>query len=241
MAAQKDEGAIVDTSADAGDIGLCGRRRLVQPHALAELVEDGVERHEMGKHVPMEAAAEAVGKETEPASAPAMPARRFVARATSSAKMRSRAVRTSGFIAQRPRQREGQAQDPRPHRRVGEDAVRDASGLVAHATRATARAEAARIAGEKHDDVVAEGVAIAADEGAREVAACEALEGVRHVTRQRRGVGRLDVRDEGGVVLADEAAQDGVRGPTGDIRRGQSEEQALTRGGGTQRASHRTC
>ena len=41
---------------------------------------------------------------------------------------------------------------------------------------------------------------------AREVA----LEGVRHVARQRRGVRRLGVRDEGGVVLADETVQEGV-------------------------------
>ena len=59
---------------------------------------------------------------------------------------------------------------------------------------------------------------VAADEASREVSAPEvALEGVRHVARQGRGVGGLGVRDEGGVVLADEAMQDGVLGPAGGI------------------------
>lgn len=69
-----------------------------------------------------------------------------------------------------------------------------------------------------------------ADDVSREVAACEALEGVPHVARQRRGGRRLGMRDEGGGVLADEAARDAVPGLSGDIHRGPSEEGALTHG-----------
>jgi hypothetical protein len=58
---------------------------------------------------------------------------------------------------------------------------------------------------------------MAAYEALREIAAQEvALEGVGHVARQRRGVGGLGVRDEGLVVLADEAVQDGVLRPARD-------------------------
>lgn len=41
--AQPDDGAIVDTSHDVGDVGLRGRRRLVYAYALAVLLEDGVD------------------------------------------------------------------------------------------------------------------------------------------------------------------------------------------------------
>ena len=109
---------------------------------------------------------------------------------------------------------EGEAHHPLPHRGVGQDAVGDVRGHVAHATRATARAQAALLAREGHEDVVAARVARAAHEAPGEVAAREgALEGVLHVARQRRGVRCLGVRDEGGVVLVDEAVQDGVLGP----------------------------
>ena len=90
--------------------------------------------------------------------------------------------------------------------RFDHDAVGDVRGLVAYATRATARAQAALLAREGDEDVVAACVAVTAHEATGEVAAREvALEGVGDVARQRRSVGGLGVGDEGGVVLADEA------------------------------------
>jgi hypothetical protein len=50
--------------------------------------------------------------------------------------------------------------------------------------------------------------------GAREVA----LEGIRHVARQRRRVSRFSVGDEGRVVLAHEAMEDGVVRPSRRVR-----------------------
>jgi hypothetical protein len=65
---------------------------------------------------------------------------------------------------------------------------------------------------------VATRVAMAAHKAWRKIAAREvALEGVRHVARQRRGIGGFSVRDEGFVVLADEAMEEGVLGAEGKI------------------------
>jgi hypothetical protein len=66
-------------------------------------------------------------------------------------------------------------------------------------------------------------VAVAAHEALGEVSTREvALEGVLHVARQRRGIRRLGVRDEGGEVLADEAVQQGVLRFARAILRGRS-------------------
>jgi hypothetical protein len=70
---------------------------------------------------------------------------------------------------------------------------------------------------------------MAAQEASREVPAVEVvLERVDHISRQRRGVRALRVRDEGGEVLADDAIEHGVVRPAGDIFCGRNEG----RGGG---------
>jgi hypothetical protein len=151
------------------------------------------------------------GNEMDPVSGSATSARRLVARATSSEKMRPRAVRTSGLVAATPRCSNGRLNTYCRTGTLGEDGVGDVGGDVAHPPRAAARAQAALLAREGHEDVVAADVAVAAHEALREVPAREvALERVRHVARQRRGVRGLGVRDEGGEVLADEAMQQGV-------------------------------
>ena len=115
-------------------------------------------------------------------------------------------------------QLEGQAQDPLSHGRVGEDAVGDVRGLVAHSARAAARAQASLFTRKRDEDVVAAAASVASDEASREVSAPEvALEGGRYVARQRRGVGGFGVHDEGCVMLADEAMEDGVLGPAGNL------------------------
>jgi hypothetical protein len=103
VAAQPGEGAIVDAPRDVGDVGLRRRRRLVDAHALAVLLEDGVD----GQVVELRLPPNLCRKETAPVAAPTTPARRLVTRSTSSAKMRPRAVRTSGLVAARPRSSKG--------------------------------------------------------------------------------------------------------------------------------------
>ncbi len=114
----------------------------------------------------------------------------------------------------KPAQLEGQAHHPLANRGAGQDSIGDVRGLVAHSPRAAARTQAALLAREADEDVVSAAVAVAAHEAPREVGAREvALEGIRHVARQRRGVGRFGVGDEGRVVLAHEAMEDGVVRP----------------------------
>ncbi len=105
----------------------------------------------------------------------------------------------------------GEREDPLAKGHGGHDAIGDIGGLVTHPPRAAARAEAALFAREGDEDVVAARVAVAPDEALGEIAAREvALEGVDHVARQRRGVGGFGVGDEGRVMLADEAVEDGL-------------------------------
>jgi hypothetical protein len=193
-------------------VGLVGR---VEEHALLRVAaEDAVEEDGVKMNVQVQAAAEALHKRdrpTLPLLGALAPGAGPIAREDHLDKDAGDSREHVGLERREQAQLVGQREHELTHGHVGQDAIDQVGGGVGHAPAGAARAEAAALAREGHEQVAAARVAMAAREAIREDATAQVLaEFALDVARQRRGVRLARVREEGLERLAHHAVEDGL-------------------------------